>query len=134
MLWDLAHAMPIGGYFGRDKTLAKIDQWFFWPNMQKELTRRCKSCRECQRVDERRPPRAPLQVTPIIDTPFDREALNVVGPHTKSSAKYHYILVIISYVTRYPEAIPLRAATALQIAEELLKWISWAGVPREITD
>lgn len=66
---------------------------------------------------------------PFIDTPFDRIAVDIVGPLMKSSAGYQYILVMIDYATRYPEAVPLRLAAALRIAEELLKWISRVGVP-----
>lgn len=50
----------------------------------------------------------------------------------KSSSGYKYILVITDYVTRYPEAIPLRITTATKIAEELLKCVSRMGVLHEI--
>lgn len=74
----------------------------------------------------------PQQVMPIVETPFDRIALDIVGPLAKCSLGYKYILVIINYATRYSEAVPLRTTTATKIAEELLKWVSGMSVPRKI--
>ncbi len=37
----------------------------------------------------------------------------------KSARGHEHILVIVDYATRYPEAIPLRKATAKTIAQEL---------------
>lgn len=97
--------------------------------MQEEVTRRCEACRECQRVAERHPPCASLQVMPIIETLFDRVALDVMGPLLKSSAGQQFILLMIDYAMWYSESVPLRVAMATWIAEELLKWMSWVGVP-----
>ncbi len=43
-----------------------------------------------------------------------------------------YILVVVDYATRYPEAIPLRKATAKTIAHELFLLFSRVGIPTEI--
>lgn len=58
--------------------------------------------------------------------------MDIVGPLPKSSTGYQFILVIIDYSTRYPDAVALRSITAPRIAEELLKWVSRVGIPREI--
>lgn len=42
------------------------------------------------------------------------------------------MLVIIDYVTRFPEAVLLKSATASKIADELLKWVTWVGITKEI--
>ena len=49
---------------------------------------------------------------PIIEVPFDHIALDIVGPLPKTSRGHRYILFIVDYATRYPETLPLRAATA----------------------
>ena len=43
-----------------------------------------------------------------------------------------FILVICDYATRYPEAVPLRTINAENIAEELVKFFSRVGIPKEI--
>ena len=72
--------------------------------------------------------RAPLVPLPIIEEPFTRVAMDVVGPLPWES----FILVICDYATRYPEAVPMKSVDAASVAEELLKIFSRVGVPQEI--
>ena len=68
---------------------------------------------------ERKGDRAPLIPMPVIDTPFSRIAMDIVGPLERSSAGHRYILVVCDYATRYPEAFPLRKVKARQIVDSL---------------
>lgn len=76
-----------------------------------------------------RNPHVPL---PIIDTPFERIGLDIVGPLPKSARGHQYILVILDYASRYPETIPLRKATSRHIAKELYLLSTSLGIPKEI--
>uniref|UniRef100_A0A8C5MX72 Integrase catalytic domain-containing protein n=1 Tax=Leptobrachium leishanense TaxID=445787 RepID=A0A8C5MX72_9ANUR len=58
--------------------------------------------------------------------------MDLVGPLEKSARGHQYILVIVDYTSRYPEAIPLRKANAKNIAKELVQVFSRVGIPREI--
>uniref|UniRef100_A0A3B3YYE4 ribonuclease H n=1 Tax=Poecilia mexicana TaxID=48701 RepID=A0A3B3YYE4_9TELE len=69
---------------------------------------------------------------PVIDTPFSRIAMDIVGPLERSSSGHRYILVVCDYATRYPEAFPLRRVKARQIANCLVQLFSRVGIPREI--
>ena len=69
---------------------------------------------------------------PLIEVPFNRLALDVVGSLHRTSRGHRYILVMVDYATRYPEAIPLRAATAKAVARELMTLFSRVGIVREI--
>ena len=69
---------------------------------------------------------------PIIETPFDRIALDIVGSLPKTSRGHWYILVLADYTKRYPEALPLRAATAKAVAKELMLLFSRVGIAREV--
>ncbi|KAI2667414.1 Retrovirus-related Pol polyprotein from transposon 17.6 [Labeo rohita] len=50
----------------------------------------------------------------------------------KSARGHEHVLVIVNYATRYPEAIPLRKATAKAIAKELFLLCTRVGIPAEI--
>ena len=53
--------------------------------------------------------RAPLQQMPLIDLPFKRVAVDIVGLiHPPSEAGHQYILTLVDYATRYSEAVPLK--------------------------
>ena len=44
-----AHDIPLGGHFGREKTLANLARNFFWSGMTKDVEDFVKSCSNCQR-------------------------------------------------------------------------------------
>ena len=55
---------------------------------------------------------------PLIDTPFKRVAVDIVGPIAPpSEAGHRYILTLVDYATRYPEAVPLKKITTEAVAE-----------------
>lgn len=69
---------------------------------------------------------------PVIDLPFTRIVMDVIGLLPRSSAGNQYILVFMDYATRYPDVVPLRTVMVPRIAEELIKWIAQVGIPQEI--
>ena len=129
---NLAHTHPLGAHLGVEKTKERILQHFFWPGVHREVENYCCDCPECQRLAPKPTYRNPLIPLPIIETPFERIGLDIVGPLPKSSRGHQYILVILDYATRYAEAIPLRKATSRQIAKELFLLSSSLGIPKEI--
>ena len=74
----------------------------------------------------------PLVPLPIMTEPFERIAIDIVGPLPKIRKGNRYILVICDYATRYPEAIPMRYIDAESVAEVLIKFFSTVGIPKEI--
>ena len=75
-------------------------------------------------------PRAPLGDMPLIDQPFKRVANDLVGPIASASDKRHrYILTLVDYATRYPEAVPLKNIDTETVAEALVDMHSRVGVP-----
>uniref|UniRef100_A0A8C5M0U9 ribonuclease H n=1 Tax=Leptobrachium leishanense TaxID=445787 RepID=A0A8C5M0U9_9ANUR len=58
--------------------------------------------------------------------------MDLVGPLVKSARGHQYILVVLDYATRYPEAMPLRNSSAKSIAKELVLMFSRVGIPKEI--
>lgn len=93
----------------RDKTVAHISRWGFWPGLGEDVARHCIACPEYQKVREDHPAWTPLQPLPVIDESFSRIALDVIRPLPRNSAGHQYILVFIDYVTWYPEVVPLWA-------------------------
>ena len=128
----IAHSIPIAGHLGKAKTAHRILQRFYWPTLFKDVATFCRTCTVCQKSTHQRGRRAPLISLPIIEEPFSRIAMDIVGPVPKSRSGKRYILVICDYGTRYPEAIPLKSIDAECIAEELVVFFSRVGVPKEI--
>ncbi|ROT79099.1 hypothetical protein C7M84_002182 [Penaeus vannamei] len=102
--------------------------------MSSEVARFCRSCDPCQRtVDKGRVSRAKLGRMPMITEPFQRVAVDIVGPiEPRADDGSRYILTIVDYATRYPEAIPLKNVETVSVAEALMSVFSRVGIPKEI--
>ena len=130
----IAHDIPMSGHLGIKKTKERIWSDFVWPGICRDVRNYCASCDICQRTTPRGKTRkVPLGKMPIIDTPFERVAVDLIGPITPCSDGGHrYIVTMVDYATRYVEAKPLKTAKAEEVAEAL--WEIWTrvGVPKEI--
>lgn len=60
----------------------------------------CRSCPEWQLSASEAHFKNHLIPLPIIDVPFERIAMDLVGPLVKSTKGHQYILVILDYATR----------------------------------
>ena len=128
----MAHSHLLGAHLGMDKTREGVLARFYWPGVKEDVVRYCQSCPECQRMAPRPTVRNPLIPMPIIEVPFDRIALDIVCPLPKTSRGHRYILVIVDYATRYPEALSFRAATTKAVAQELMLLFSRVGIASEV--
>ena len=103
---EVAYNSIFGGHLGVKKTKNRIQTNLDWPRMHNDVSGFCRSCGTCQKiVDKGTVARAPLGEMPLIDTPFKRVAVDLVGPITPASERGHrYIFTLVDYTTRYPEA------------------------------
>lgn len=119
---------------GTRKTSDRIVQAFYWPGINSDIRKYCQSCDHCQKVTPRgRTRKVPLGRMPVIGEPFKRVAVDLVGPISPlSDGGNRYILVLVDFATRYPEAVALRNIDAATVAEAL--WNMWSryGVPEEV--
>ena len=90
----LAHDIPLTGHLGMDKTARQILQRFYWPTLYKDVADFCHSCDPCQKTSQYKNKHSPLMPLLIIDTPFQRLAMDIVGPLPRSHQGNHYILVV----------------------------------------
>ena len=58
-----------------------------------------------------------MQPLPAMEEPFQGVAVDIVGPLRRTKKGNRYILTLMDFATRYPEAIPLRRINA--VAEAL---------------
>lgn len=131
---ELAHDGVMGGHQGTRKTVLKVQTEFYWPGLQADAKRFVASCDSCQRTTPRGHTRkAPLVKVPVIETPFQRVAIDIVGPlNPKSAQGNRYVLTMVDYATRYPDAVALPSIETERVAEALVEMFSRVGVPREV--
>ena len=76
-------------------------------------------------------PKVPLIPLPAVSGPFDRVAVDVLGPFPPTYKSNRYILIFSDYLTRWPDAIPVEKADAETTAKLFVEEIVCRhGAPR----
>jgi transposase InsO family protein len=131
-----AHDIPLGGHFGREKTLANLANNFFWPGITTDVEDFVKSCINCQRNKAVR--RAPIGLLYPHDRPqarWEQIALDfIVQLPTTRTGKYNAILTVVDFFSRRSHFIPCHAnITAIGTAQLLREHvIKIHGYPKRI--
>ena len=129
----LAHDITMAGHLGVEKTKQRILANFYWPGVFHDVAEYCRSCHTCQFMDKGHAKRkVPLIPMPIISTPFKRIGIDIMGPMNRSCKGNKYLLTILDYASRYPEAIPLSNIRVDNVANALLTVFARVGLPEEI--
>ena len=112
----------MSGHFGIRKTTSKVLLELYGPSLRKDIRLYCRSCDVCQKtIPISRISMLPLGKMPIIDTPFSRVAIDFIGPiHPPTEDGHRFILTVVDYATRNPEAIALKKIVTETIADSLL--------------
>ncbi len=131
-LFQAAHCNPMVGHLGQAATLNRLMARFFWLGIHENVRRWCAACRECQLVNPPASPKASLRPLPLMQVPFDRIGMDLIGPLERSACGHRFALVLVDYATRYPEAVALRNISAKSVANALFSLISRVGIPKEI--
>ena len=120
------------GHFGAKKTKAQIESHFYWPGLAKDIADHCKACTVCAAYNSHKPDIQPLKPVPLVHTPWQKLAMDIVGPFSRTSNGYQYILTLVDMATRFPEAISLKRVDTASTAEALLRVFSAYGTPQTI--
>ena len=117
------HEALMAGHLRKSKTAGRIMSSFFWPGAMADVKRFCASCDMCQRTTPKgMVKKVPLQNPPLIDTPFRRVAIDLIGPISPASGSgKKYILTTVDYATRYPEAVALKGIETERVPETLVE-------------
>ncbi len=101
--------------------------------MKRDIANWASVCHVCQQSKVHRHVKANVQAFKQPDSRFSNIHVDIVGP-LPSSKGYTYLFTCVDRYTRWPEAIPMTAATAESCAAALLNgWVSRFGVPTTIT-
>ena len=70
----------------------------------------------------------------VVTKPFEKVAIDIVGPlpETNTCKGNSYILTLVDFSTRWPEAIPLKRTKTENVAEALFDIFSRLGIPKVV--
>ena len=112
---------------GIDETTEYLKRKYYWKNMKDTITNYIKSCEICNTSKyDRHPSKPHLQLTKTPDRPFRKLFIDTFTIQTK---KY---LTIIDAFSRLGQAIPIASSNATEVADALLEYFKYYGIPEEI--
>lgn len=128
------HSNPASGHSGYHRTLNRIKQFYKWKNMKKDVKLFCKNCELCQKNKlVRKKHRSPMEITSTSSKPFERIALDIVGPLTLSESGNKYILTLQDDLTKFSQAYAIPNHESFTVAETVVhKFICNFGLPESI--
>ncbi|KAI6660178.1 Gag-pol fusion protein [Oopsacas minuta] len=121
---ESCHSSDFGGHFGRDKTYEKVAARFYWPNMYNDVRKYVAACDICQRVNESgnfikaKAPLHPIKVDPEV---WKMVGVDLIGPLTMTPRGNKYIITMVDYFSKWPEADALPDKSAKGVALFLYK-------------
>jgi len=116
-LLEACHDDLYSGHFGFTRTNNEIRQRYFWPNMYSSIKTYCEQCGNCQtRKNQHRKLKAPMVSLPVTG-PYDRVAVDLMGPLPLTTNGNKFIAVFTEYLTKYAIAEAIPDASAETVAK-----------------
>lgn len=110
------HHGKTGGHLGVKRLERKMKLYYEFPNMRTTIENIIKRCEKCQKNKYGRTTKMPMAITSTARVPFERVALDIVGPLPETAMGNKYLLTFQDDLTKYVEAIPLENQEADTVA------------------
>lgn len=125
---QLHHNNPLSAHYGREKTLARVQEQFYWPNITTDINNYINTCNSCALRKNSGQIKPPVGTFHEPKATFEALSVDIVGPleiseNGQTGEKYKYILTVICQFSRFLEAFPIVNQTAETVAKVLVNEI-----------
>ncbi len=111
---------------------AIINKRFTWPGIHGDVMSFVKSCDVCLRVNSQGNRKSKIVERKIVSVPFESVAVDIVGPLPNAKRGVKYLFTYICLASRWPEALPMRTASAPEAAQCFMDIVSRTGIPLKV--
>ena len=115
------------GHQGIVKTKTRLRTKVWWPKMDLDAERVCKSCHGCQVVGQFTVPE-PMRRTEMPTGPWQDIAVDLMGPMPTGES----LLVVVDYYSRYYEVVIMHSTTSRRIINALNEIFARYGFPHSL--
>ena len=125
----LAHDQITSAHLGVQRTITKLRYNYDFPDLDKKARKIVGSCETCLQYNGRLPRPVPSRKYPIPDKPFERIAMDLLGPLPITERGNQYIMVVSDFLTRFVLLFALPNKQSDGIAEALRVVFATYGTP-----
>ncbi len=107
------------GHLKYGSIIGLIKRRYWWPDMDNDVKRHIRTCRECQLDATSETPDLPVTPIPSMGLPFERWGIDWIGPLPTTLGGNRYVFTAIDYATRWVVAKAVPEANAVSFGSFL---------------
>ena len=112
-------------HLGRDKTVAKAQEVYYWRNMYVDISNMVSNCYVCQKFQPMKS-KAKMELPPVPNFRFETVGIDILQTMGKN------YLILIDTFSKWIEICPIRNKTAATAIEHLKSIFATFGIPKYI--
>ena len=131
---EMAHDNTMAGHFGTKRTLLRVRGQFYWMGINADVRSWCRSCQVCCARKPKPAVAHHAAQRQLVTEPLQRVAVDILGPIDPPTEKGNrYVLVIVDYLTKWAEALPMVNQTAEECAKVFVtEFVCRLGAPQQL--
>lgn len=112
LIFKYYHESPTSAHLGINKTLSRIEPFFWSPDLKAYVTNRVRACVSCQRCKQAPNTKVGRLASEIVTKPWEKIFIDHIGPLPLSANRNRYILTIVDSFSKFCFMIPVRNTRA----------------------
>ena len=105
LIWEM-HLGDLVGHFGRDKTIALVEDIFYWPSLKKNVARIVAQCKTCQLAKAKKQNTGVYTLLPVSHESWKNASMDFVLGLPRIAKGHDSILVIVDRFSKMTHFIP----------------------------
>ena len=116
------------------RTKQRLREHYWWPKIDDQVLTAIRACYLCQSNDKTAKPRpGPLQPVPLPDGPWQKIAMDIVGPFETAAPDCRFAITMTDYYSKWPEVAFTRDITTDAVLSFMSTAFSRLGNPLCVT-
>ncbi|XP_059221494.1 uncharacterized protein LOC131996064 [Stomoxys calcitrans] len=97
-----AHCPPQVSHGGFHKTLRRVKEYFYWPNLNTQVRQFVQECQTCKETKPSNTTlRPPMGKECVTERPFQRIYVDFLGPYPRSKSGNTFIFIVLDHLSKY---------------------------------